>query len=508
MPIAREKFFLGHSLVSTKVPKAISLKDFEKIKEVDRPVDTSRFGLWEVSAPDFNKYYPDVTVDDLNPKEEDFSYPIARALSEIIVNKWGPIDFTANGALKASIKKLVGQTLYTNHEAIVGNEVGVVVEAFWEKLRKYDGFEVPAGINVKLKIDGKSNPKLVRSMMSEPPSVHSLSVTISFKWEKSHPEWTDEEFWNKYGGHDEKGELVRRVVTEVFSYDEISLVSHGADPYAQIIQDDKIVNPGYADNHYNFSAEQYTTNGTYFDWKEYTEDLAKLSLDNTIPLTHNNNFNSKENEPTMNAALKKFLQEKFGLDDKATEEQILAKAQERFPILLAAEAANPTKLTSDLTTATQSLTALQAKYPEGTETITPEQKTTNEVFKATAEKATKFLRDETLRFYHLSIGGPEKADASITKLIADAGYDTAVALEKQYKAASEAKFTHTCGDCGGTNVTRSSAAANEAGLQTEGGPGGKETPKKAKSNDEVMDSLSRSSNFTGGIHGELEAKKD
>lgn len=507
MPISREKFFLGHSLVSTKVPKKVSLKDFEKIKEVDRPVDTSRFGLWEVSAPDFNKYYPDVTAEDLNPKDEEFAYPIARALSEIIVNKWGPIDFTSGNVLKNSLRKLVGQTLYTNHEAIVGNEVGVVIEAFWEGKRKYDGFDIPAGINVKLKVDGKSNPKLVRSMMSEPPSVHSLSVTISFKWEKSHPEWTDEEFWNKYGGFDDKGELVRRVVTEVFSYDEISLVSHGADPYAQIIQDDKINNPAYADNHYNFSADDYAKNGTHFDWKEYMGELTKLSLDNTIPTTSNNNFNSEQKQPAMNAALKKFLQEKFGLDDKATEEQILAKAQERLPILLAAEAANPTKLTADLATANESLTALKTKYPEGSEVITAAQKTENEGFKAVADKATKFLRDEALRFYHLSVGGPEKADASITKLIADAGYDTAVALEKQYKAASEAKFTHTCGECGSTNVTRSSAAANEAGLQVENGGEGKGTPAKTKSNDEVMDQLSSFANLTSGIHGESEAKK-
>lgn len=57
----------------------------------------------------------------------------------------------------------------------------------------------------------------------------------------------DGEFYQKLGTYDSKGEMVRRIVTEVVRYLETSLVSHGADSFAQKIgSDGKIVNPTFA----------------------------------------------------------------------------------------------------------------------------------------------------------------------------------------------------------------------------------------------------------------------
>ena len=81
----------------------------------------------------------------------------------------------------------------------------------------------------------------------DPPSIHSNSVTVQFKWDKSHPNMEDNEFYQKLGTYDSKGVMVRRIVTEVVRYLETSLVSHGADAFAQKIGDDgKIINPNFA----------------------------------------------------------------------------------------------------------------------------------------------------------------------------------------------------------------------------------------------------------------------
>lgn len=71
----------------------------------------------------------------------------------------------------------------------------------------------------------------------DPPSIHSNSVSVRFIWDKSHPNLDEDEFWNKLGTYDEKGNLICRVVKEIVSYYETSLVSHGADPFAQKIDE-------------------------------------------------------------------------------------------------------------------------------------------------------------------------------------------------------------------------------------------------------------------------------
>lgn len=501
MPISRERLFLGHSLRSNKIPVSVPLKVLDQFKP---QLDLESLGLFDSSSPDFNKYYPDVDAKDLNPKDEDYAFPVFRALSEIIVNKWGPVDFT-NAVLKPSMKKLMAQAVYTNHEQIVGNEVGVVYEVFWEKAKEQDGFEIPAGINVRLKLDGKSNPKLVRSINSDPPSVHSVSVTIAFKWEKSHPELSDDQFWSQVGTYTDKGELIRRMVTEVFSYEEISLVPHGADPYAQKINDDgKLNNPAYADNHYQFSAEEYSTMGHHFDWKNYGVEKLSMNKGAAIPTPIKNINNSTQNDETMNKELLEFLRSKLGLAANTTEAQVIAELQSKLPILIAA-GADVTRLTGELTTANSELSALKTKYPEGTMVVTKEEHATLSAAKenqATATAALTGIRAEVLKLYHLTVGGADKADASLVKLIGDANYDTATALLKQYEAAADKEHALSCEDCGSKKVSRASAAAKPEGDGLSDDDSKTKTP-KVKTNAEVMAEFAAGKNLTGNLYPEV-----
>lgn len=507
MPLSTERFFIGHNLITNKFPKGVALEQWGLKPELQYKTDLENFGLWDVSTPNFVTYYPDVKPEDLLPTDADFAYPIYRALSEIIVNKYGPIDFSTPGVLKKSMKKLVGQTVYPNHEAVVGNELGVVVEVAWQEETKQGGITIPAGFNARLKLDGKSNPKTVRGAMMDPPSVHSTSVGVTFVWEQSHPAMSSEDFWAKLGQIVDK-QMVRRVVTEVTAYHEISFVSHGADPYAQKINSDGgINNPKYAKNKQIFKEEDFQKFEHFMDWKEVaTFAMTTLEESPTIPGTLKNErpyeFTPEKltdkNENPMKKEFLAFLALQFGMAADSTEDQMTAKLQEKLPVLLAAE--------KSATTLKAELDALKLKYPEGSKILSAEDVASLATAKATEARLTaidKATREETVKFYTIAMG-TDKADAGMLKLINEAGSEALSALHVQYKNQADEKFQATCQDCQSTNVKRNTALGSTAG---EGKPAGEGNTKK--SNQQVMAEMAdkaKTSN-TANLHGTVEKKK-
>lgn len=513
MPFSIETFGAGHSLITNRVPQQLTLEQVSRISE-PRDIDVHNYGLFESSSPDFNKYYPEVTAKDLKPEEADFATPIFRALSKIIISKYGPVDFSAGTVLEDSTKLLVGQAVLTNHDAIVGNEVGVVAESFFESAKTVKGMKIPGGINVKMKLDGKSNPKLVRSIMMEPPAVHSTSVTVAFAWEQSHKNLTAEEFYRLVGTLDDKGKLIRRMVTEIVRYDEISLVSHGADPFAQLIKDGKMVNPEYAARKYQFMEGDHKTKYHFMDWKQIGTNEATFSLDDTILspaiISETNTINFNSNEKPMNEQLLIMLRAQLGLAADAPEATVVAKLQEQLPLLVT-DRASLGQARTELAQTKETLTALQARLPEGSTVITKEEKQKLDSFdgiKTVHDAAMTATRDECLRLYHLSVGGSEKADASIVKLIAEASFDSLTALVKQYRGTVEKSYTATCNKCGSHDVTRASSATSGEGVVIPGqNPGGDSTEHNqptVKSTDEAMGEIvKKATSFSlKNIHGE------
>ena len=236
----------GHTIMAGYIPESVGAQAFSENYykwKTPTPDTIAQFGFWGGDI-DYNTYYPNLDKSELTPKDEEFIEPMFRLLSETIVSKnWNPTDFSQNGVLKASMKMLLGQTVNCDHETNIGNAIGAVSQVMWQESYKDGHFTIPAGINGILKIDGKANPRIARGILMEPPSIHSNSVTVQFKWDKSHPGMEDGEFYQKLGTYDSKGEMVRRIVTEVVRYLETSLVSHGADSFAQKIgSDGKIVN--------------------------------------------------------------------------------------------------------------------------------------------------------------------------------------------------------------------------------------------------------------------------
>lgn len=180
---------------------------------------------------DFPSNFQPQSMEELVPRDEDYIYPVYRALSQCVIECYYT-DHTRPGVLEASVPLLQKQTVYTDHFTRAENWVGVVESAWWDIPAESGTKFVTPGINVKLKIDAKVNPKIARGILMDPPALHSVSVGIWFNWEKSHPNMPDRTFWERLG-QEVDGHRVLIVVTEILSYDEISLVFQGADPEAK-----------------------------------------------------------------------------------------------------------------------------------------------------------------------------------------------------------------------------------------------------------------------------------
>lgn len=446
---------MAHSIIIGNKPDIVTVENVAQKLKDDSSCDVMSFGLFETASPNYTTYYPEVTAEDLSPKDVDFIMPIFRMLSKTIVSKFAPIDFSQNNVLKKSMKLLLGQTINIDHEMAVGNAIGAISKVFWqESYKSRDGHVIPAGINAVMKIDGKSNPRIARGIMMEPPSIHSNSVTVNFKWKPSHKFESVNQFYDALGTYNKEGELVRLVVEEIRSYHETSLVSHGADVFAQKVGDDnEIVNPGYAKRVYNFSAETPAKVNTAIDYK--SESLS-LSAKSTIP------FNINKNNNLNNTGMEELIKElaaKFGLEVSELDKDNLA---EKLSAVLAEKETQVTTLTSENTQLKQDVQDL------GTKVSTAEtERGTFEQANAKFEGLLKNTRDEAVRLYKLAKG--EKVDENILNLITGSDVATASSFVRQYQTEVDDKHPLTCKSCNSTDVQRQSSVTSKDGIVDEQG---------------------------------------
>ena len=457
------KLSSGHSIILGHKPTAISAKQLsDKLVSDNHDTIIESFGLWEVATPNYATYYPDVKPEDLNPTDAEFINPVFRMLSEVVVGKnYRPIDFSKKGVLRKSMQMLLGQTINIDHEIAVGNAIGAVSEVYWQPgYKTQSGVEVPAGINAVLKIDGKSNPRIARGIMMDPPSIHSNSVTVRFKWEPSHTFEDMGRFWDLLGTYDDKGEMHRLVVTEILNYSETSIVSHGADPYAQKVKENgEIENPEYASRQ-SFSKDNFYKGNIEYDFKV---DLNLSADDNSIPPNSNNKEEINLNDKNHMKKLIESLTLAFGFQaDELTEENITSKLQEKFDAKVDnTEALNLIKgEKADLEAENTTLKADLAKAEKNKEAF---------------ETMLSEKRTEAERLYKLAKG--EDADETLIKLISTGNLETTNAFLKQYEKEAEEKFSATCNSCGSTDVKRASAVIEDASNTDKNNRGGKKGEK-------------------------------
>lgn len=432
----------NHSLILGHMPESINKDSYSDLMaKTKEKSHNENFGLF--SSPS-NRYYPGLSPEDWNPKDEDYITPTYRMLSEVIVNKqYDPIDFGYGGVLKASKDLLVGQSVNTNHNTDVEDAIGVVVETFWDESYKTEGKIIPAGFNGLLKIDAKANPRIARGILMDPPSIHSNSVNIRFNWDKSHPKLSDQDFWGKLGTYDEKGDLIRRVCTGIICYGETSLVSHGADPFAQIVRSNgKIINPKYATSQ-SYSADRGNNIDYYFI--DFKDKKGISEINNTAVYNmkeENSNFINDNNNNQMNELLLA-LGVMLGLNGEDRTED---KIQDAVKSLIASR---------------DSVNSLKEKNVQ-LEAENTNLKTEISSLKESSEMGKTFieeLRTGVTTLYEKVNSG--EADQGIISLINGATKDQLISLKSSYEKQLEQLFPFTCTDCGSTNVNRGSSQTTD-----------------------------------------------
>ena len=448
----------GHSIMAGYIPPSIPVTEFsEKFYQWAKtnPDSISQFGFWGGEI-DYNTYYPNLSAEELTPKDEEFIEPMFRLLSATIVSKnWNPTDFSKNGVLKASMNMLLGQTVNCDHETNIGNAIGAVSKVVWQDAYKDGNFTIPAGINGILKIDGKANPRIARGILMEPPSIHSNSVTVQFKWDKSHPEMEDNEFYQKLGTYDSKGQMVRRIVTEVVRYLETSLVSHGADSFAQKIGDDgKIINPDFAKRTWSSYEEYRDDKSKMFFFSDYKNNLDSLQETNN---TQSNIINNQEDLSLINNK------------NQMNELELFIEAITASGMLQLAEGTE--KNQENVTSALKAVIAERDQLKTQKETLESDKASlTDQITNLNAEIANlnematvgknhiASLRESVVANYKKLKG--DKVDETIVTMLNSetTGMATLISLNKEYQTQLEEKFPLTCAKCGSHEVSRASSA--------------------------------------------------
>ena len=443
----------GHTIMAGFLPKGVEpqtfSENFYKWNHVSQE-SVEKLGLFG-SDIDYNTYYPGLTKEDLTPNSDEFIEPVFRLLSSTIVSKnWNPTDFGQPGVLKASMKLLLGQTVNCDHSTDIGNAIGSVSQVMWQEAYKDGNFVIPAGINGVLKIDGKANPRIARGILMDPPSIHSNSVTVQFKWDKSHPGMDDRDFWNKLGTYDEKGNMIRKVVTEVVRYLETSLVSHGADSFAQKIgEDGKIINPEFAKRTWtSFEEYQEDTNKAYY-FTDFKDDYKSFQESNDTPENNINPLNTNKKESTMTLA--EFLESLYG-DNMLS----LAEGQEKTAEVALQMVKDLVHGKNDLQAKVDNLTTEKNTLAE--QVSNKEAEIANLTAMATVGKNhIASLRETTVANYK-KLKGDAADETIITMLNAETtGLQTLISLNKDYQAQLEEKFPLTCSHCGSHDISRGSS---------------------------------------------------
>ena len=443
----------GHTIMAGFLPKGVEpqtfSENFYKWNHVSQE-SVEKLGLFG-SDIDYNTYYPGLTKEDLTPNSDEFIEPVFRLLSSTIVSKnWNPTDFGQPGVLKASMKLLLGQTVNCDHSTDIGNAIGSVSQVMWQEAYKDGNFVIPAGINGVLKIDGKANPRIARGILMDPPSIHSNSVTVQFKWDKSHPGMDDRDFWNKLGTYDEKGNMIRKVVTEVVRYLETSLVSHGADSFAQKIgEDGKIINPEFAKRTWTSFAEyQEDTKKAYY-FTDFKDDFKSFQESNDTPENNINPLNTNKKESTMTLA--EFLESLYG-DNMLS----LAEGQEKTAEVALQMVKDLVHGKNDLQAKVDNLTTEKNTLAE--QVSNKEAEIANLTAMATVGKNhIASLRETTVANYK-KLKGDAADETIITMLNAETtGLQTLISLNKDYQAQLDEKFPLTCSHCGSHDISRGSS---------------------------------------------------
>ena len=266
----------------------------------------------------------------------------------------------------------------------------------------------------------------------------------------------DRDFYEKLGTYDAKGNMIRRMVTEIVRYMETSLVSHGADSFAQKIGDNgHIINPTYAQRSWG-SYKEYNEDKSkqyfFYDIKQDVDSYQEKT-DDTHPSLNNNEDNSNQSEIKMNKELQEFLEKLFGQNMLTLGEGKEASQEEAISLIqgLVSEKASLTEQVTNLTTEKTQLSEKVTNLEAQIVSLKPNA--------AIGETYVKSLRETAVANYKKMQGDKvDEKDPILVMLNAETtGATTLEALNKTYEQRLSELFPMKCNKCGSKDVGRASS---------------------------------------------------
>lgn len=349
----------------------------------------------------------------LSPTEADYIYIPVRALTAACVQS-DTINFGHLGgkALQEAVTKFNDLPVLKDHQFSVDNWIGRTQGAFWDTSTP----GAPPGVTLMMKVDAKADPKCARGLVSG--MLDSVSVTVQFDFEPSHPNMKPEDFFWKMGEVVD-GKTVQALVTDVTRLYELSVVWQGADVYAKSVKEDGIHTPGLS--------HQLPTQPT-----------------------------PKEELPMKNLA------KRLGLaEGDHSEEQLMAALEDSFKAAATTLETQVTALKAEVETKDAAVTALTTEVTELKAAVEPI-KAELETLKPKATLGDTFLseqRAEAARLYAIVSDG--KQDASLAKLISEASLETAKGFIATFGPQAEAIAPLCCQSCGSKSVSRKASQGEE-----------------------------------------------
>ena len=383
-------------------------------------------------------------------EDDKFIYATYRALSSTIVNGLDtPIDFSKKGVLKKATKFLKDQPFLKDHDRSIDSQIGKVTDTLWD-----DGEgNIPGGINALVRINVRAPQSATVIPLIEEGDANSVSVTVWYEWEKSHPEIEDWDYiWAL--GTEVDGELVRIIVTKILDIGELSLVWDGADPYAERIEASAAPQEAFA---------------------SFAVGLPVAPIKKEFDRKQSINFESNKEDAVMLEKLRKAVAQMFGKDIEQIDEQFVtdlsvgAISLDSAPAvvdLLSAKQGKVDEYVALLETRGEEIGTLKAEV---------------EAMKSESALGKKYLEDmraSAIKFYKMAEG--DASSDTILTMIEMASLEQAIALRDQFRKQADEKVPLKCEACGSEKVSRASSAPDSK--ETVGEP----EPTAASSDDTLV----------------------
>lgn len=414
--------------------------------------NANKQGLYKAVFKFDADYNPDITRNDVIPREEDYIDIPFRLLSATIVAADGrrATEFP-EAVLRASADKLVNVRVLTDHwDYNVLDTFGIIKSTKWTPATTDEsGNRIPAGIDGIMRFDMKLQYAVIRQIYNG--EINSCSVSVEFMWEPNMALPSNIDF-DYAVGTEYEGQLVRRVATEIIGYSEVSLVGMGADPFAKRLKENGTPNnpewtavAQYAKNVKELNQLYNTDKGTelinefgfYYVDDRITNKQAQTL---TLSLTKQGEILKKEQtEQAMDKKIIECLVRNTGITEAELNENSIEKWAETNKQANESLQAKINELQTEVQSSKEALAKVESEKAELSKLA------------AQTTQRVENVRKQVMAFHNLKTDN--KPNEAIVKTIETAGLELLEAFASDWGMQLHNEFGAKCVECGSTQIT-------------------------------------------------------